>query len=357
MSNFHWDHMRGSSGDSSAPGWGGYLGHEKHRQQQERERLRRSSEAAERLHGSRGGGGGGADLDLLSDFNPLQKFVFFGFLLFVVAPFAYDALTAPGGLSYVSASAKSDLFWGFLTCLGLFALVTPLFWFGVFAVMGLGAAAAMFSTADIREAFYEEFTSSEGLSGLAAAIVVMIIFGIVFVAIIHDLATGIPIGKASFSSDQSGSGWLTIFVFAGFVFGVVSFYLQDCYWRTLSRLEPRQLVTTSPALNAVMRFLYGFFLGVGVLIATTIATVFVIGASGYLSGYLFGFDAKAHLMTNQHLIFWVVAVASVLAAILAARDSMSKMKDDLGRRILQGERELRKQPLLAADDIGSHEKG
>ena len=349
MSNFHWDHMRGSSGDSSAPGWGGYLGHEKHRQQQDRERLRRSSEAAERLHGS-SGGGGGADLDLLSDFNPLQKFVFFGFLLFVVAPFAFDALTAPGGLSYVSAGAKSDLFWGFLTCLGLFALVTPAFWLGVFAVLGLGAAAAMFPSTEIREAFYEEFTSSEGLSGLAAAIVVLIIFGIVFVAIIHELATGIPIGKSSFSFGQSGSGSLPILVFAAFLFGVVSFYLQDCYWRTLSRLKPSHLVATSPALNAVMRFLYGFFLGLAVLIGTTIATVFLIGAGGYLSGYLFGFNAKANLMANQHLIFWVVAIVSVLAAVLAARDSMSKMKADLGRRILQGEHELREQPSPAAGD-------
>ena len=65
MSNFHWDHMRGSSGDSSAPGWGGYLGHEKHRQEQERERLRRSSEAAERLHGSSGRGGASSSKNLV----------------------------------------------------------------------------------------------------------------------------------------------------------------------------------------------------------------------------------------------------------------------------------------------------
>ena len=345
MSNFHWDHMRGSSGDSSAPGWGGYLGHEKHRQQQDRERLRHSNEAAERLHGSSGGGS-----EFLSEFNVFQQIIICCLGIFVVAPFVLVVLTTDGGWSHIEPAYRSSVLWAFGIGILLFLLVTPAFWLGVFAVLGLGAAAAMFPSTEIREAFYEEFTSSEGLSGLAAAIVVLIIFGIVFVAIIHELATGIPIGKASFSFGQSGSGWLPILVFAAFLFGVVSFYLQDCYWRTLSRLKPSHLAATSPALNAVMRFLYGFFLGVAVLIGTTIATVFLIGAGGYLSGYLFGFNAKANLMANQHLIFWVVAIVSVLAAVLAARDSMSKMKADLGRRILQGEHELREQPSPAAGD-------
>ncbi|MCB1509284.1 MAG: hypothetical protein KDJ36_00140 [Hyphomicrobiaceae bacterium] len=55
MSDYQWNQMRGESGDMSAPGWGGYLGYEKHRQRQERERIAKISADAD---AARSGGGG-----------------------------------------------------------------------------------------------------------------------------------------------------------------------------------------------------------------------------------------------------------------------------------------------------------
>ncbi|MCB1451363.1 MAG: hypothetical protein KDJ67_14825 [Nitratireductor sp.] len=335
MSNFHWDHMRGSSGDSSAPGWGGYLGHEKHRQQQDRERLRHSNEAAERLHGSSGGGS-----EFLSEFNVFQQIIICCLGIFVIAPFVLVVMTTDGGWSHIDPAYRSSVLWAFGTGLLLFLLVTPAFWMAVVSVLGLGAA-QIFATGEAKAEFHNEFTSGGTISETAAAAFTFGLLSIIYLTGCGELLSDVPLGTAQ-SAVPSAAGtdempiWIAILLGGGGFLGLAGYHLSNTYWKTIGKLEPRLVAQASPKLNRLMSGLAIGYQAILVFLSSALGSGAVIGLSIALAGHLLDLDTWAILESSRVLLVIAPTVIGLIASIVAGRKTSRLLRQELARQISRG---------------------
>ncbi|MCC0049813.1 MAG: hypothetical protein H6882_11800 [Rhodobiaceae bacterium] len=336
MSNFHWDHMRGSSGDSSAPGWGGYLGHEKHRQQQDRERFRRSSEAAERLHGSSGGGGS----EFLSEFNVFQQIIICCLGIFVVAPFVLVVLTTDGGWSHIEPAYRSSVLWAFGIGILLFLLVTPAFWMAVVSVLGLGAA-QIFATGEAKAEFHEEFTSGGTISETAGAAFIFGLLSFIYLNGCGELLSDAPLGTAPSALPRAvGTDempiWIAIFLGGGVCLGLVGYHISNAYWKTIGKLEPRLVAQTSPRLNKLMSVLAIGYQAVFVFLSSALGSGAAIGLSIALAGHLLDLDTWAILERSRALLVIAPTVIGLIASIMVGRKTSRGLRQELALQISRG---------------------